>query len=227
MLWEENSLADMITRQKAIEQEAIDIKHRKEFRDLTSAIEQGRFDETRYGSALMQTYFKPIRAKVQEYLEADFRGHTGKTQRFIKYLCNDADKLAYVILQSLVKKLAQRGNKVKIVSMTGHIIQNLRILQTFASAEETDPKLIAYLGSEYRRASTKRKADLMAKHLNGFENGSTKSLGEDVKAGAVLLDSNDYSCMRQRTNKKRIAQISRSHSLPSEGGPKSVLHTPP
>ena len=180
---------DLDDRQRELEKEAQDIKQRKEFNDLTKAISQERFHETRYGSALMKTYFEPIRDKIQEYLDSDFKGHTGKTQRYIKYLCDSADELAYVVLQSLVKKLAQRNNQVKLVTMSSYIVQNLRVLQTFARAEETNPKLIAYLGSEYRRASSRRKHELIDKHLEEFKdvhNNSTRTM--DIKAGAILID---------------------------------------
>ncbi len=180
---------NLYKRQEELEREAIDIKQRKEFNDLTKAVEQGRFDETRYGSAIMKTYFEPIRAKIQEYFDTEYQGHTGKTQRYIKYLCDDASQVAYIVLQSLVKKLSQRNNRVKVVTMGGYILQNLRVLQTFASAEETNPKLVSYLGSEYRRASAKRKQELMDKHFKEFADSTIiKTKSEDVKAGSILID---------------------------------------
>jgi DNA-directed RNA polymerase len=178
-----------ISEQLYLEREARDIKEQKEFRDLNKAIVQGRFDETMYGSAIMKTYYLPIRDKLQEYLDTKFLGHTAKTQRYILYLCDDVDKLAYVVLQSLVKQLAKKNNRVKIVSMSGFIADNLRIVQTFDTAEKTNPKLISYLGHEYKRASVRRRQELMEKHLIEFVDSSiTKVRSMDIKAGSTLIE---------------------------------------
>jgi len=202
-------MIDLVERQKEFEQEAKDALQRKEYINLTKAIEQGRFDETKYGNSLMKVYFVPIRDKIQEYLDTEYKGHTGKTQRYVKYLCDDAGILAYVILQSLTKKVAQRSNMVKATTLSKYIVQNLRVLQTFKHAEETNPKLIAYLGSEYRRASAKRKQELIDKHLASFKDVESKATAaEDVKAGALLLDlvlaSGTNLILKQRRWRKGI-----------------------
>jgi len=199
-------MSDLHDIQIEMEIEAQEIKRRKEYLNLIKASEQGRYDETKPGTSLMKIYFPVLRDKVQEYLTTEYKGHTGKTQRYIKYLCDDTDKITYVILQSLIKKLAQRANKVKVVTMAGYIVQNLRVLQTFANAEETNPKLIAYLGSEYRRASARRKKDLMEKHLKEFEQHHiTKVKSEDIKAGSTLIDLVIH-CNMELIEKKKLFQ---------------------
>ena len=195
----------LYSEQEALEVEARDIKQRKEFNDLNKAITQGRFDETSYGNALIKTYYKPVHAKIEEYLNAEYKGHTGKTQRYIKYLCDDSKVLTYTILSSLTKKLAQRNNLVKVVSMTGYIISNLRTIQTFDTAEQSNPKLIAYLGSEYRRASASRKKLLMEKHLAEYEDTSqARAKAMDIKAGAMLLDLVIHSGVNMIEKQKRF-----------------------
>ncbi len=182
-------MIDLYEEQIRLEKEAVDVLYRKEFRNLSQAVEQGRFDETKYGNALLKTYFNPIKDKIQEYLDTDYKGHTGKTQRYIKYLCDDADVLAYVVLQSLIKKITQRTNKAKVVIVAVHIANALRTIQTFKTAEESNPKLISYLGSEYRRASARRKKDLIEKHLSEFEDkGNAKTKAEDIRACSTLID---------------------------------------
>lgn len=193
----------MITEQLTLEKDAIDIKQSKEYNDLISAIAQGRFDETASGNALIKTYFLPIKEKVQQYLDADYKGHTGKTQRYIKYICDDSSVLAYIILQVLTKRLAQKDNRVKTVTMAQTIINSLITIQTFDKAEESNPKLIAYLGSEYKRASAKRKRMLIDKHLLQYKdlhNTSSKSM--NTKAGSVLIDIVLHSGVNIIENKK-------------------------
>ncbi len=193
----------LYAEQVLLEDEAQTIRKDKEYRDLSKAIEQGRFDETFYGSGIMKTYYPAIRNKIQEYFDSEYQGHTGKTQRYIKYLCDDVNKVAFVVLQSLVKKLAQRSNKVKSVTMANYIVQNLRVIQTFDTAEKSNPKLMSYLGSEYRRASAKRKQMLIEKHLVEFQDHSmTSTKSMDIKAGATLVDLVIHSNTNLIENKK-------------------------
>jgi len=165
---------------------------RKEFRNLSKAIEQGRFDETMQGNFLMKASFPLIKAKMQEYLDASFRGHTGKAQRYVSYLCNgDVDVLTYVVLQSVIKKIAQKSNIVKTTTMSDYITFQLKKVRLFESVVESNPKLIAYLGNEYRRASARRKEEMIAKHLESFNNTQDRSTGnddEDIRVGAILID---------------------------------------
>jgi len=172
------------------EREALNVLENKEYRKLMEAITHGRFNETSYGNALMKTYFIPIRDKIQEYLDARLLGHTGKTQRYIKYLCSDASQIAFVVLQTIIRKIAQRNNSVKVTLLSTTIIHSLKTLHSFDSAAKNNPKLIAYLGNEYKRASAKRKRQLMKKHLKDFndDEGSTSTTPTRVKAGTTLID---------------------------------------
>ena len=88
-------MIELIEEQKRVEREAVDTRHNKEFRDLTKAIEQGRFDDTKFGNALIKTYFEPIYLKIQEYFDTDYKGHTGKNIQGEIYLVdnNTLDRL--------------------------------------------------------------------------------------------------------------------------------------
>ncbi|RKZ84282.1 MAG: hypothetical protein DRQ39_08515 [Gammaproteobacteria bacterium] len=178
----------LYAEQMRLEVEAKDIKARKEYNDLTKAISQGRFDETMYGNALMKAYFLPIRDKIAEYLAIVDTTKTVKIQNYLKYLCDDANVLAYITIQALLKKLAQRANKTKVTTVAGHIAHSLKVHQAFSKAEEVSPKLIAYLGREYRRASTQRKQNLIDKHLSQYKEDTVSNKLLDVKVGAILID---------------------------------------
>ena len=172
--------------QLKLEKEAQDVKQRKEFLDIHKAIEQDRILDTRQGSAIMKVYFEPIRKKMEEYLRTEYLGHTGKTQRYIKMLCNDDSSiLAYITIHTLFRTLSINGNPVKVVALTRRIISRLKVNYEYLETIKTKPKLIAYLGSEYRRASARRKKDLLEKHL---VHGGASNQSEEVRAGAIILD---------------------------------------
>lgn len=180
--------------QLRMELEAQDVRQSKSFRDTENAKSKGLFDEAPYGQALIQAYYQPIKDKLDEYYSNEYQGHTGKTQRYLKYLCSDTAQLAYIMLQTLTRRLAQRSNQVKTATMAKSIVTQLKISHKYESAKETNPKLIAYLGSEYRRASAHRKRVLIEKHLDSFVisdkvvDSSVSVLSEQVRAGALLLD---------------------------------------
>ena len=172
-----------------LEKEAIGIKQSKVMADLTKAITQGRFDETNYGNALLRTYFPPYRNKIQEYFDTKYSNHTGKTQNYLRYLTDNVDQIAYIVLQTVIKQLSLHHNKVKVLALSKAIIHKLSIIQTYDTAEKMSPKLISYLGSEYRRASARRKQLLFDKHLDKFKDiDGMSDNAEAVKAGAILID---------------------------------------
>jgi DNA-directed RNA polymerase len=172
-----------------LEKEAIGIKQAKEYRDIVKSINQGRFDETKYGSSIMRVYFEPVRDKIQEYLDADFTGKIGQTQRYIKYLCDDSDKIAYVILQNIIKSLAKTNNNLGVTNAALNIMSALHRIHDFEEVEKSNPKLIAYLGNEYRRASYRRKTELISKHIEDFKEGVKPNVKKTyLKAGSALID---------------------------------------
>lgn len=183
------SYEQLYDEQELMEAEALDIRQKKEYRDTISAIQQGRFDETQVGNALMKTYFLPIRDKIQEYMDLTLVGKIGVTQRYLIYLNNDASAIAYMTIQRLIKKLAQRSNLVKVSAIASSIVGSLKISHTFKTAEEVNPKLMSYLGREYRRASASRKKMLIEKHLAEFTSISgAETRAIELKVGVMLLE---------------------------------------
>lgn len=180
---------ELIDTQIALEKEARYLKSSKEYNELLKAINGERFDETRQGSTLMQLYFTPLRDKLEEYFNTQYRKHTLKTQKYIKYLCDDLDKLTYIILQTVLQLVAAGGNKVKLTRVASVILRKLKEQKTFSVAEENDPKLISYLGHEFKRASKKRKRYLLDKHMREFREGiEDMNRAEDIRAGTTLID---------------------------------------
>ena len=187
---------DLYEEQIRLEKEAFEAYKSKELANLHDAISQGRFDETLHGNILMKGTFYPLRDKIKLYLEdTTLRGHTGKSQRYINYLCDgDADVLAYVILKATLRKVAKHNNKVRVSTLASAIIRDLKMILSYNKAVDKSPKLISYLGSEYRRASSKRKTELIEKHLKEFEDEELESRrSEDIRVGAIFIDLLDKS----------------------------------
>ena len=210
---------ELYAEQKRLEEDARNTKASKEYITLVDSISQGRFDETLQGNALLKTFFEPVRDKIQEYLDAEYQGHTGKTQKYIQYLNSDANVLAYVTLQSIVKIVAKFNNSAKILTVANSIMNVLMVNKSYDDAKECDPKLIAYLGSEYRRASTGRKQRLLEKHLHEYRDRIDSKSKEDVRAGAILIDivlSSGCGMVEKRKiweNKKTVYVLSFSNEV--------------
>jgi len=171
------------------EEKAKTLAENKEFRELTKAIEQGRFEETSHGNNLMTVMFPPVEAKIAEYLATTYKGHTGKTQRYVKLLSDDSKEISYILLKVLVAQIAKFNNLVKLSSLSTSIISTLKRLHYFNRLEKDNPKLHSYLGSEYKRASAARKEMLVAKHIKRLYDLEDEGNDiNDVKAGAQLLE---------------------------------------
>ena len=171
--------------EKASEGLALD----KYYKNLTDAITQGRFDDTKEGLSLMKIMFEPLNSKVAEYLGSTYRGHTLKTQNYIKLMSDDSREITYIVLKTLVTKIAQHNNKAPTSGLSASISKSLKRLHYFNRLKKDNPKLHSYLGSEYKRASAKRREHLVEKHIKSLYAAEDDINNmNDIKAGAQLID---------------------------------------
>ncbi|NPA69302.1 MAG: hypothetical protein GXO26_00685 [Crenarchaeota archaeon] len=182
----------LLQKQIEIEQESYDIYKQREALHLGKALSGGRADETARGRSLMKEMHEHLTKTFAEYLNTEeLRGHTAKTQRFIDYLCDGKpDVLAYVVIQTVLKYVAQSKREVLASTLASAITKQLVVQASYAVAKENNPKLISYLSREFRRASARRKKELIDKHLKEFTTlvKDKSENSEMVRAGAFLLN---------------------------------------
>lgn len=176
-------------KQISIEEASEGLALEKYHKNLTDAITQGRFDDTREGLTLMKVMFDPINSKIAEYLGTTYRGHTHKTQNYIKLMSDDSREITFVIIKVLVTELARTNNKSQLSNISIKLVGQLKRLHFFNRLKKDNPKLHAYLGEEYRRASARRKEALIEKHINSlYDTDKVDNEISDLKAGAHLLE---------------------------------------
>jgi DNA-directed RNA polymerase len=172
-----------------IEEEANNLSFEKYQKSVLDAIKHGRFDDTSQGKALMRVMFEPINDKIVQYLGTTYRGHTQQLQSYIKLMSDDSREITYVLIKTLVTKIVQNNNLVQTISLASNISKTLKRLHYFNRLKADNPKLHAYLGSEYKRASARRKEMLIEKHLKAlFDADDTGSSVQDIRAGTQLLE---------------------------------------
>lgn len=182
-------MTGLYERQVAIEKASEGKASSKYLKDLTDAITQGRFDDTREGQALMKTIFLPIRSKVIEYFGTKYRGHTEKTQNYIKLLCDDPNEFTYTVISTLVSSIAKHNNSIHLTSLASAITRRLKKLHLFSRLKKDNPKLHSYLGQEFRRASAKRKEMLIEKHISSlYELEETGDDVNEIRTGTQIIE---------------------------------------
>jgi len=174
--------------QISIELKSAEDSVKKKALEIQKAIAEGRFNETQQGMLLIKLGFESLKLKIDEYFKADLKGHRAKTRNFISMRNSDSDSIAYMTLYTMVKEAANTNNTLTMTSKS--IIEAL--LQEFKinKLKKDNPKLHTYLGSEFRRASKKRKEYLVEKHLEYMGDITYTSEGQAdiLKAGGELIN---------------------------------------
>ena len=119
-------MIDLHKKQIEIEKASEGLALDKYYKNLTDAITQGRFDDTKEGLSLMKIMFEPLNSKVAEYLGSTYRGHTLKTQNYIKLMSDDSREITYIVLKTLVTKIAQHNNKAPTSGLSASISKSLK-----------------------------------------------------------------------------------------------------
>jgi len=178
-----------IEQQILIEEEAQNKHIQKYLNQLSKAIKDNRFDETPEGLILVKLGYENFRDKITEYLGVKLTGTLAKQRNFMKLMSDDPEELALIALRIII---ANSSGKVSMVNAGMHISKELIKLHFFNRLKKDNPKLLSYLGQEYKRASKKRKDKIVSKHINklykiDFDNNlSDASLG--LKVGITLID---------------------------------------
>ncbi len=148
---------------------------------MLTTINQGRFTDTSFGGVLYRLGFEPIRDKIQDYLVSTQTGNQSKILNFIKLCSDDADVITYIILTKTLNNIA--SGKTSTTNLATNISKGLMDMAGDKHIKEGDPKLYAYLGREFRRATAKRKRMLIDKHISKLKNE------DDVDTRALYLQS--------------------------------------
>lgn len=157
---------------------------------LNKAIEGNRFDETPEGILLVKLGFLEFRNKIAQYFDIELRGKNQQTKNFIKLLSDSPDELALISLKVIISCIGGKGVAMATVSET--ITKRLIELHFFNRLKEDNPKLLSYLGQEYKRASRRRKEQLIKKHIDKLYKIDFESNMSDRKlailTGATIVD---------------------------------------
>ena len=160
-------------------------------REMFKALESDRFDETPYGKVLYNLSFNKVRDKIQEYLDSHQHGYNIQVQKYIELLSDDADVLAYVTLTSLIGSTGKEINK--LTSAASMIIRRLKYIYASDVLKRDNPKLHTYLGYEFKRASKKRKRELIEHNIKSFMEPTKSNEALALKAGTVLIQCVELS----------------------------------
>lgn len=205
---------DLREVQIGLEKDSVEAANSSYIRGVLDAMRQGRYDDLGSGKKIMEIMYTPVKDKIQEYFDAELRGATGKLRNLIKMM-GSPEELAYVVVVTTLKQVMSHNNNIKLSSLSRHIGRAVKKLHYFDRLKKDNPKLHAYLGHEYRRASSKRKEELITKHITSvyaIENNEGADV-QDVRIGTTLvhlltksgIDFLSLSLVHQKKSKSKIA----------------------
>jgi len=159
----------------------------KYIESVRKAIEQDRFEQTSEAQYIIKSVLPLYSSHLNTYFNTSFRGDKEKDRRLLALMCSDTDVISVVVLSSLLNALAKNESRTTVVS--NMIMRNIYKVFNKNEITEANPKFISYLGTEFKRASTKRKSQLIdthIKHLKDFDFTVVES-SSMTRIGATLL----------------------------------------
>jgi len=180
-----------IAEQIRIEEEFRSKHLQKYIQQLNKAIDGNRFNDTPEGLLLIKLGFLPFRDSIAKYLASKDRGDREQLKNFMKLLSDDPDELALTAINVVISSAAS-AKLSGIASIAVSIVDKLKDIHFFHRLKEDNPKLHSYLGTEYKKASTRRKTELVKKHIKKLYSidfkGNISDKAMAVKIGTILID---------------------------------------
>lgn len=179
-----------VEKQIEVEEQRKEVAVKKYLLDLQKAIASDRFNETGEGVLLMKLGYEPYLAKLNSFLDDTDTRHRGKTlqdKNFIKLLCSDNKVLAVSVMSSIIS--AMGGKSVTAVTISKRIARDIHRISLLDKLKANNPKLHAYLGTAFRKASKKRRQILLSKHLEFLKDPDLELKMESTytRIGSTLL----------------------------------------
>ena len=164
-----------------------------------TTLEKGGIEETSEGKLFIKLGFDKVVSKIQEYIDAKATGDTRKDRDLLLNMCDDPKILAYTALSVLLTYVVKQNNAAKVTTVSARITDAIMLEQGKRRLKESDPKMFKYMDSVYRRASKKRKLDLMKIHIKNMEErigvatnmeyaSDSISRAQEIRIGGRLLD---------------------------------------
>lgn len=159
--------------------------------ELKEAKRKGRLDETQEGKTLTKLGFEPLSKKIQEYFDSELKNKSVNIRNTIMNMSDNSEVIAYIVLTSVISILHKNKN-LTVLSASKSIFNNLYDNLMFDRLKTNDPKLYSYLTNTYKRASSKRKKELIEKHTQNLKTLKTNEQ-EIILIGSKLLEIFDKS----------------------------------
>lgn len=158
--------------------------------NMAKGIKEGRFGESAESLYLIRTVLPIYVNALDQFFATKYATNTEKYKQLLMLMHNNTSELALLVLREVFSEVAKNRGCVSVSTLSLKIVKQLQSLSLYDNLVETNPKFIAYLGKEFRRATRKRKDALIKKHIEDLElfdiNGKDKPLA--AKAGALLIN---------------------------------------
>ena len=177
-----------VEEQTRIEEESREAGVNKFLTTMRKSIAEGRASETPYGALLVKLGFNPYRDKLNEYFNAPLSGHYIKQRNLLLLISDDVDVLAYEVLTTVINH-SMSHNTISLSRIVTALMKKLYDNYIYNKIKEDNPKLHTYLGYEFKRASKKKRQELIDKNIKSmYDNFSVPDAGMKLQVGSLLIN---------------------------------------
>jgi len=139
----------------------------KVVRTIRKAIANNSISDTIYGQVLVKLGYEAYVTKLNEYVNTEFTNHDSKPKDLLLLMSDDMDVVAFTVLTNVINGAAG-GNTLSHTAIS--CVRNMRDIFLFNKLKEDNPKLHTYLGQRFRRASKRKKKELLETHVKDLYN---------------------------------------------------------
>lgn len=176
------TLEEQVTIEETKREEGVN----KFMASMRSAAVQGRFNETPYGALLLKLGFEPFRDKIQEYFDTRLNKSHVKQRNLLQLISDDVDVLAYEVL-TVVINLSIHSN-ISVTQISTILMNKLFDNYIYGKLKSDSPKLHSYLGYEFRRATKRKRAELVRKNIKAlYDEYSPPEAALKLQVGSLLV----------------------------------------
>jgi hypothetical protein len=177
-----------IQQQIAIEEASREAGVNKYLEKMRKAMADGRLTETPYGAVLVKLGFTPFRDKLNEYFNAPLSGHYIKQRNLLMLITEDVDVLAYEVLTTVINH-SMSQNSMSLTRLSTSLMRKLFENYVYGKLKEENPKLHSYLGYEFKRASKRKRKELIEKNIQSlYDEYSPPEAAMRLQVGSLLLN---------------------------------------
>ena len=202
-----HSVEGTLEEQVSIEEECRDVGTLRYLEQVRKEIAEGRICSTPYGSLLIKLGMPLYVEKLKEYFKQPLVKHHVKQRNLLLLITEDVDVIAYEVLTSVLNSASSNNNS--LTNVANAIMDKLFNNYVYGKIKTNNPKLYSYLGYEFKRATKRKRKELIDKNIKSlYDEYSQPESALKLQVGSMLIRLLELSGANIITIDKRVITYS-------------------